>query len=211
MDKIITIRGTEEYRNTFCTESTESFLQKVLPPFKTHHLSKKEMVLPEIKYRCRERNSDWARETRDISRLFLAAHHAFQTHTPFTISPKLFWYVIGQEIFTLVDKQPADYTGLFAGDRKEKIKIEARDDSLVYGKENDWASAIALFKAPLKEKLANSAFDVFMPPFSTLTPEEEVAFLISFMNVVSHYCEYTMFTMCGIPRIKLDATRRSRP
>jgi hypothetical protein len=48
--------------------------------------------------------------------------------------------------------------------------------------------------------------DAMLPAYTTETPESRVASLISFMDAASPYYQYSVRTMCGIPRIRLFGT-----
>lgn len=48
--------------------------------------------------------------------------------------------------------------------------------------------------------------DAMMPRYSTETPESRVASLIAFMDAAGSYYQFSLLTMCGIPRIRLLGT-----
>jgi len=147
---------------------------------------------------------DFPSEPITASLFVQATHQAFAEHANLSLGPDELWYMIMGEVATLVKGSPDKYAALFAGDPAKKQLIRVRDDSLVYGGHNDWLRSINLIRPLLCERMAEYALQLFMPTFSTSTPESETAILVTFMDVVSEYFEYRWSTMCGIPFIRLE-------
>jgi hypothetical protein len=159
-----------------------------------HHLSRESISLP-----------DGAFPAPKTSLLYQSAYIAFGEHYALRISPQLLWYTVCHEAGTLVGLYPDKYRHLFT-DSAEKKKIQVRDDSLRYGEENDWGRSIQLVRGPLRELINSDILDIFLPKFSGMTQEDEVAILVCFMETISSYYEFEWSTMCGIPRIVVEGT-----
>lgn len=134
-------------------------------------------------------------------------HGAFAEHLSLELSPELLWYVIVNEVATLVKSNPLMYGDFFQGDPNNPQTVTVRDDSLIYGSdENQWDITIGLFYSEMVARLGEEKVEVFVPRFSTSTPESDIALLIAFMDSASPYYQYRVNTLCGIPQIRLAGT-----
>lgn len=179
-----------------------AFLHEVLgSPKRTHFVSRS--VLNQA-----ENNEgdqfDFPGKIVTVSQFVQAAHQAFGEHVPLSLNPDVIWYTIVHEMAVLVKSDPRKYAHLFTGSPDEQKLIEVRDDSLIYGGNNDWLRSINLVRQPLRENMADFSIQLFLPTFSTSTPESETAVLVTFMDVVSKYYKFQWTTRCGIPSIRLE-------
>jgi len=195
--------------------SNEQFLRSVLgEPKQIHFASRNGIAGVDYTrmFRSGVRESigcqDYGREypSNHTSQLVQVAHNAFSAHAPLSLSPEVIWYAIVHEIAIYIKNNSEYYSEYFTATPSERKKIEVRDDSLVYGGENDWGRAIGLFRKPIAELVPTPTVELLLPKFSTSTPESEIAILVSFMDVISKYYSFEMHTLCGIPRIRLEGT-----
>jgi hypothetical protein len=141
------------------------------------------------------------------SLMLQATHEAFSQHVGLTIAPETAWYMIVHEVAICVKNSPIKYAHLFTDKPGEKQIMRIIDDSLRYGSaDNDWGSTIELFRKPLHEKLSPNTANLFLPKFSTLTPESEVALILALMDSASPYYDYRVMTRCGIPAVRITGT-----
>jgi hypothetical protein len=170
---------------------TANLLETLLPGKKVESLGRKELMV--IGY-----------GTPSPSSLFFQAVHAcFDSHYALTLRPEVLMHLIVNEVATAVHLHPEEYRSLFtSSDSKELIKV--RHDGLVLGDPSSpWYEAIALFEAPLREKVPPGIMEHILPTFSTSTIESRTASLVAFMAAASKFYDYRVSTMCGIPEIRL--------
>jgi hypothetical protein len=137
------------------------------------------------------------------SLLLRAVHQSFAAHLPLSLSPDVLWCAVVHEVAVHVGLHAARYAGVFTDTPAHRQTIEVRDDSLL-GPDPDWSRSVRLVHEPLREKLGTDVTELFLPRFSTTTPEDESSALVSLMAVVSPYYEFEWLSLCGIPRIRLE-------
>ncbi len=187
--------------------SNKPFLNEVLGNPKIHFLSRDKIAVVEMfrEFSRRSYNDpDLPYPAAPVSQLIQATHQAFAAHTPLSLSPELLWYVICHEVAICIKKNPRQYARYFTDSPDTKKELLVRDDSLVYGEKNDWLRSINLIRDPLRDNVPEEALNLFLPRFSTLTPESETAILVAFMDAVSSYYKFRWMTMCGIPSVRLE-------
>lgn len=135
-----------------------------------------------------------------------AIHQAFAEHLPLSLRPETLWYFIIHEVAEFVRQNSDKCAPLFTTTPEARPTIEVRDDSLHYTAPSDWLGCIDLFRAPLRERLSDRTMELFLPSFSTSTPETETALLVAMMDAASPYYDYLVRTLCGIPQIRLEGT-----
>ncbi|MFF4653248.1 DUF4419 domain-containing protein [Streptomyces sp. NPDC001380] len=138
------------------------------------------------------------------SLLLRALHLCFCAHLPLSLSPELLWYTVVHEVATHVRLNSDTYAGLFTDTPGEKRTITVRDDSLL--DEPDWQRSLDMVRHPLRERIGDDVADLLQPAFSTTTPVDASATLVSLMDVVSPYYDFSWISLCGIPRIRLEGT-----
>lgn len=192
------------------TASNVPFLNEVLgTPKKIHFLSRNQLVVVDSFRGMGRRRSyddpDMPYPVSSVSQLFQATHQAFAAHVPLSLSPEVIWYAICHELAICIKANPKQYARFFTDSPDKKKEILVRDDSLVYGSlDNDWLGSINLVRDPLRENISEETLNLFLPKFSTLTPESETAILVAFMDSISSYYEFKWMTMCGIPSVLLE-------
>jgi hypothetical protein len=217
--RIIEMPGVERRRPTVTVEPNQMFLETALgKPRRLHHVSRTDIAqvpcpptdLTNPRHNERERlmggrKGEYPIAT--VSLLIQASHRAFQEHLPLSLAPEVLWYAICHEVAIHVKQDPRAHAKWFTTRPDERVKIDVRDDSLVYGStENNWGRLLSLFRAPLRANVPEHTAQLFLPTFSTTTPESEAATLVAFMDVVSSYYEFGFATLCGIPAVRLEGS-----
>lgn len=180
---------------------TEKFIKTNFDERRIHHLSRNSAHLIQDRRDPKKARIVGGAAT---SLGFQAVHTAFAMHIPLSLSPDLVWYLIVHETAIAVHQNAEKYRHLFT-QAAGKTTIEVQDNSLVYGSErNKWGDCINLFRSPLRQHLTEETAELFLPQFSTGTPETETAILLTLMDVASDYFDYRVSTLCGIPKIRLE-------
>jgi len=203
------IPGVEHRPHTLTDTPNAGFLHAVLGVgTRVHHVSRTSIATVARSDEQRapyHDDSDAAYPVPTVTPLLRAAHDAFGHHVPLALAPEVLWYAIVHEVAVYVKADPKPHAKWFTATPDERRKIEVRDDSLVYGGErNDWNRAIERFRGALGEHIPTASHALFLPRFTTATPETETAVLVAFMDAASPYFRYGMTTMCGIPTIRLE-------
>ncbi len=140
--------------------------------------------------------------------LLMAADLCFQAHLPLGLRPEVLWYTILSQLAAEVKSRPQAYRNLFARDPGAE-KIVVRHDGLRLGSAYGWDQAIGMFQAPLRERVPSRVLDECIPDdLSTCGTPENLASLIAFMDAASPYYDYSVYTLCGIPKVALFGTTR---
>lgn len=205
--KPIKLEGVKIFEKMVIESKTnQKFLDEVLPKYvQMHHLSRTQISYPVLKYN----GGQWAPKYKfsNVSQLIQTVHNAFSLHAPIALSPEIIWYCIIHEVSICIKSHPKKYAHYFTDSPDKKKTIKVKDNSLVYGSpDNDWARTIGLFKKPLEDNVTPKAMKTFLPNFSSMTEEAKVAILVTFMDGISKYYKYEVWTECGIPEIKLVGT-----
>lgn len=207
---VIEVPGVEQSRVNVTVVSNGPFITAALGELKQiHYLSRTGLADVTAPYIDHANPYDGAAQepiypVATVSQLIQATHQAFANHVPLTLSPEIMWYAICHEVATLIKSDPRKYARYFTDSPDAKKTLTVRDDSLVYGEQNDWLASINFIRDPLRRNIPAEALGLFLPKFSTLTPESETAILVAFMDTVSSFYEFGWQTDCGIPRVKLE-------
>lgn len=175
---------------------TTYFLSRALPGHAVEHLGRPSMIALSAHER-------WEAPT---SLFFQSLALCFAYHYPLALRPEVIGYLINHEVAMTVKRHPEDYRDLYATQAAGKVDIEVRDDTLVRGRPSEWGRALALFEGALRAIVPDGIMDATLPRYSTQTPESRVASLIAFMDAASPFYEYTVQSLCGIPRVRLLGT-----
>lgn len=125
---------------------------------------------------------------------FLAG--AYSSHQRVKIGPHDIWQVIVSEFADFVLSMPDQFRPLFTKS-PEKIEITvATDDPTEIN--------LAAVEYQLRQ-LVPVDIDIFLPEFTTSTPESRYAGLATFCGAMSAYYDYMTFC-CGIPAIEVAGT-----
>jgi len=121
----------------------------------------------------------------------------YNTHHGMVVAPHLLWYIVLCEISGHIKANADHYRSLFTNAPEGKTEITVYGDVLSVEMEQ--------FITQLREHVPVSP-DLFLPEFSTATPQYNAAASCAFMDAVSPYYSYSMM-LCGIPKIRLEGTR----
>lgn len=131
-----------------------------------------------------------------------AAKLAFNNHLPIQFSPDDFWLIILQGFSRHIKENSEKYRYTFVS-HSGQIELSARRDNFIKGNpQNDWPGVFSEFSDKIKQHIGEK-HDILILNFSTTTPLEQSCFQMGLMDAMSHYFEYTVTTMCGIPKFKI--------
>ncbi|KKR04293.1 MAG: hypothetical protein UT30_C0009G0003 [Candidatus Uhrbacteria bacterium GW2011_GWF2_39_13] len=139
------------------------------------------------------------------SLFFQAVHSCFADHYPLALRPEVLMQLVLSQIAEAVKQNPERYRDLFTTNG-EKENIEIEHNGLVRGSLSPWHEAIELFCPALQEKVPSMLMQDMLAPFSTDTMEAQLARLVTFMDAASPFYEYSVRTLCGIPRVRMLGT-----
>ncbi|SEM58939.1 DUF4419 domain-containing protein [Streptacidiphilus jiangxiensis] len=190
----------EELSATLRSVDNEPFLQAVSGrPVRLHHRSVDTLVAaPDAGGFGSAAEPTW-------SLLLRAVHLSFAAHLPLSLSPDVLWFAVVHEVAAHVRLNADHYAGVFTDTPGHRPPILVRDDSLL-DPDPDWSRSIRLVLDPLRERIGPEVTDLFLPGFSTTTPDDVSSALVALMSVVSPYYRFEWLSLCGIPRIRLDGT-----
>ena len=119
---------------------------------------------------------------------------AYQYHYGVVLRPDDIWFTVLSELTVIIAKQPKQYAKLFTTtpDKKQWIIVPTMDVTQI---------DVELVIDRLKDCIPARA-DLFLPAFTTTTPDSRLAMHIAFCDMVSPYYSYGTY-LCGIPMIRL--------
>lgn len=121
---------------------------------------------------------------------------AWANHFSAVVSPDIIWHIILNEISIEIKANKETYKSLFTtSNDKQEIIIYADHPTKINTEE---------LIAQLKIKVPTNV-DVFLPQFTTSTPDSKIAFNVAFCDTVSNYYSYSMM-LCGIPNLRVEGT-----
>lgn len=121
---------------------------------------------------------------------------AYSRHEKVRVSPHDLWYIVLTEIAKIVNDHSDKFRSLFTRSA-EKVGIVVETDDV---------TKIDPLKIIEKlNTLSPTDPEIFMPSFSTATPEYNIAAAAAFADMVQSYYSY-MTMMCGIPEIEVTGT-----
>lgn len=140
--------------------------------------------------------------------LITAVHNAFARHIPLELSPDVIFNTILQGISEHISKNPEHFRYHFVS-HKNKKNIITYNDNLIKGNlNNNWSKSINdIGEQILQNMSGDNAKNVLKTNFSTTSLVEKTAHIAVFMDIVKHYYEYTVCTMCGIPFIDITGEK----
>jgi hypothetical protein len=131
-----------------------------------------------------------------------AVHHAFDAHYPLVLSPDDVWLCIAQGFAIHIDLNAEALRRRFVR-HEEKPNIVVRRDAFIKGSpENDWPGCFSEFSDQIAMHIGRKR-DLVVADFSTTGPIEKAVSEIVLMAAMRHYFDYTVVSMCGIPRVTL--------
>lgn len=203
--RVINIPGVESQVSEPPTTETANYLNIVSPETKFHAVSHTMFHLHGADDPTPDRFSNPFFV--GTSLLAQTVHNCFDKHHPLSLAPEVIWHTVATAVAETVKRDPETYRHLFTYEAEGTAIVKVRDDSLQYGSaENDWARCIGLFREALGEHVPSGTLEKMLPQFSTTTPVSEAATLTAFMEAASPFYDYKVYTMCGIPAVRLEGT-----
>jgi hypothetical protein len=134
-----------------------------------------------------------------------AVHHAFAGHYPLVLSPDDVWLCIAQGFAAHVDLHAEALRDRFVR-HQGRAEIEIRRDEFRKGStDNDWPGCFAEFSDRIADHIGKKR-DLIVADFSTTGAVERAASEVVLMASMKHYFDYSVRSMCGIPRVTLLGT-----
>ena len=118
----------------------------------------------------------------------------WKIHRGAVITPDIVWHILLSEIAIEVADNVESYRSLFTDSDKKKEILVNTDDPYVLPLDE--------IEIVLRE-LVPTNIDMFLPTFSTSTPESKFVQSAAFADICSPYYNYSMFC-CGIPHIIVE-------
>lgn len=141
----------------------------------------------------------------DLHPFIAAVHCAFAKHHPLVLSPDDVWLCIAQGFVAHVDENAEALRGRFVRhEGKEAMKIR-RDEFVKGSSDNDWTGCFAEFSDRIADRVGKKR-DLVVADFSTTGAVEKAASEVVLMAAMRHYFDFSVLTLCGIPRITLLGT-----
>lgn len=122
---------------------------------------------------------------------------AYSRHIGLVVNPHDIWFVILANVVSLMQDNPADFRTIFIASEQKELLLVPQDHPTDI---NVQALTQALRQA------APVDISVFLPEFSSATPEANLAMSACVLDMARHHYDYGMFC-CGIPAIDLRGTR----
>jgi hypothetical protein len=131
-----------------------------------------------------------------------AVHIAFSQHRPLTISPDAIWLVIAQGFSHHVSENAEKLRSrLVRHEGKRELVVGVSDLTLA-----SFERAIAGFSSLIKGEIDHVLHETLICDFSTTSPAIRTASEVALMDSFSSYFTYSMFSICGIPKITIEGT-----
>jgi len=137
-----------------------------------------------------------------------AAVTAFAHHHPIALSPDHIWLLVLQAVAKHVDANAASLRSHFVHHEGEKSLQVRRDDFVRGSSRNDWPGVLREFKQQIAANLVDGVADRLETNFSTTGLAEEAAACVTTMDLCKNFFNYSMRTMCGIPKVTLEGIAR---
>lgn len=133
-----------------------------------------------------------------------AATTAFSDHRPLILSPDMFWLLVTQGVAHYVRANAQAMRSLFVG-HEDRQNIDVRRDDFIKGDaSNPWPEVFGEFSDKIRTLIGDDHHGNLVANFSTTSEVERVANEIVLMDTMSHYFDYSVTTMCGIPSVTLE-------
>lgn len=134
-----------------------------------------------------------------------ALQFAYAQHRPFTFSPDMLWLLICNGFSNHVRANFQALRSKFVKfEGKKIITVDVRAMGFDYFRTH-LDTVPKMLSERLKERSEEKLYNLLNAKFSTSTPETQIAFQASFLDIMSNYYEYE-FALCGIPEIRLEGT-----
>ena len=139
----------------------------------------------------------------DTHPFLLMLQFAFNNHKGIIIKPDDIWLLICQGLSNCIKEKVATIPSLSILDQKNKETISVRRDDFIMGASNPWEEIFPEFAKQLNQKIGEEIGQNYILKFSTSTEKEITSFIISYMDSLSRYFNYSFISLCGIPEIEI--------
>ena len=137
---------------------------------------------------------------------FNGMYKAYADHRPFVLSPEAVWLLICQGFSQHVNNNAEELRPLFVDfEGKKELQVYADDISLD-NPNSPWEKYFPLFTQQIAKYTGKELIATLNSDFSTSTPTTRTASQITVMAAMKNYFSYTMFSICGIPKVILEGT-----
>jgi len=132
-------------------------------------------------------------------------HLAYDKHLPLQLSVSDFIVAIGQGLSHHINEHAEELRSNFVNHEGKEV-IEIRRDHYVLGGLNDWSDVFPEFAKEIKKRVKSDIYDVVVDETSVGTANSKIVSELTLMDCMKQYYEYTVSTMCGIPKVCLKGT-----
>jgi hypothetical protein len=133
------------------------------------------------------------------------AMRAYKSHYPITFGPDEIWLLVSQAIATYIESAPEKARHAIVPFEGKKTLTVVNSDFVKGSPKNPWEREFGKFGDQIASFLGKRR-DLFDPTFSTTGPTEKAAIQVRMMTALAPYFNYSMRTLCGVPRITLLGT-----
>ncbi len=135
--------------------------------------------------------------------LFKCILSCFAEHRPLVLSPDMIWLIINQNLSSHINRHPEKYRNRIVDhDGKYELIVQCKEDILT--EKADWDKIFEIFHSQIMNMTKGSLAETMTCDFSTTGPDERIASVITLMDAVKNYFDFTVVQcICGIPQITL--------
>jgi hypothetical protein len=209
------VRDTSAYAMVVDTSVRESVFKETLVPvekggfeeFFFSYSYNNETNRNKIFYAYSDSISPFVQDYSKSSSFFDVLTLAYANHYPMEISPDDIWLMILDGFRLHVNNNRKKLKKFFVAPGADTV-IKVVDNSLGYeSTHNEWFWTIANLFDSLQSKLPQKTGGPLKTKFSTTSPIDNNISRSMVMAVASEYYSYSVFTSCGIPKIKVNGTK----
>ena len=144
-----------------------------------------------------------------ISNPFVAAcTMAFDKHLPLTLRPQHFWLCITQAVAMHVEDNSESLREKFVShDGKKVLELYVDNEASNGFTQTDWENVVSRFDVEIRKHTKDGVVEYLgCSEFSNTTATENIASMMTCMDIMKSYFEYKCSTCCGFPSITLEGT-----
>ncbi|MHB2017226.1 MAG: DUF4419 domain-containing protein [Candidatus Xenobia bacterium] len=131
--------------------------------------------------------------------LATTVHAAWAEHRPLVLTPDAVWLTILQGFGAHVRENAEALRDRFVT-HQDKVEISLRRDA------PQWDEVVGALSLRISEYLKGDLHALATAPFSTTGPLEAACHNAALLYSMQDYFSYTVYTMCGIPSVRLEGT-----
>jgi Domain of unknown function (DUF4419) len=136
---------------------------------------------------------------------FATIHRAFAEHHALALSPDDVWLAIAQGFAIHMERHGEALRGRFVR-HEGKLTLDVRRDDLVKGSpDNPWDKVVSQMCVQIRDHIGKKV-DLVVADFSTTGAIEKAASEVVLLGAMRPFFDYTVATLCGIPRVALLGT-----